>query len=75
MPRVVPRRGSVVHGRQDLVTVVGSTTSVSAGERLEATGKWVVDREHGRQFKADELKTTRRPVTVGWQQAWHHEQG
>jgi exodeoxyribonuclease V alpha subunit len=48
----------VVKGRQDLVTVIGSTTSVSAGEHLEATGKWVVDREHGQQFKADELKTT-----------------
>jgi exodeoxyribonuclease V alpha subunit len=47
-----------VKGRQDLVTVVGSTTSVSAGEHLEATGKWVVDREHGQQFKADQLKTT-----------------
>jgi exodeoxyribonuclease V alpha subunit len=44
--------------RQDLVTVIGSTTSVSAGEHLEATGKWVVDRQHGQQFKADELKTT-----------------
>jgi exodeoxyribonuclease V alpha subunit len=48
----------VVKGRSDLVTVVGSTTSLSAGEHLEATGKWVVDREHGQQFKADELKTT-----------------
>ena len=48
----------VVKGRHDLATVVGSTTSVSAGEHLEATGKWVVDREHGQQFKADELKTT-----------------
>ena len=47
-----------VKGRPDLVTVVGSTPSVSAGEHLEATGKWVVDREHGQQFKADELKTT-----------------
>jgi exodeoxyribonuclease V alpha subunit len=47
-----------VKGRQDLVTVVGSTTSVSAGEHLAAIGKWVVDREHGQQFKADELKTT-----------------
>ncbi len=47
-----------VKGRHDLVTVIGSTTSVTAGEHLEATGKWVVDREHGQQFKADELKTT-----------------
>ena len=47
-----------VKGRQDLVTVVGSTTSVSVGEHLAATGKWIIDREHGQQFKADELKTT-----------------
>jgi exodeoxyribonuclease V alpha subunit len=47
-----------VKGRQDLVTVVGNTTSVSAGEHLEASGRWVVDRDHGQQFKADELKTT-----------------
>ncbi|HUU97995.1 MAG TPA: hypothetical protein VM487_19855 [Phycisphaerae bacterium] len=47
-----------VKGRQDLVTVVGSTTSVTAGEHLEAIGRWVVDREHGQQFKAEELKTT-----------------
>jgi exodeoxyribonuclease V alpha subunit len=32
-----------VKGRHDLATVVGSTTSVSAGEHLEASGKWVVD--------------------------------
>ncbi|MHB8969910.1 MAG: SF1B family DNA helicase RecD2 [Pirellulaceae bacterium] len=47
-----------VKGRQDLVTVVGNTTSVSAGEHLEASGRWVVDREHGQQFKADEVRTT-----------------
>jgi exodeoxyribonuclease V alpha subunit len=46
-----------VKGRQQLVTVVGSTTSVTAGEHLEATGHWVVDREHGQQFKAEQLKT------------------
>jgi len=47
-----------VKGLQDLITVVGNSQSVSAGEHLEASGKWVVDREHGQQFKADELKTT-----------------
>ncbi len=47
-----------VKGRQDPVTVVGSTTAVSAGEHLEATGRWVVDREHGQQFKAEQLKIT-----------------
>ena len=47
-----------VKGREDLVTVTGSTTSVSAGEHVEASGRWVIDRQHGQQFKADELKTT-----------------
>jgi exodeoxyribonuclease V alpha subunit len=47
-----------VKGRPELVTVLGSTTAVTAGEHLEASGRWVIDRQHGQQFKADELKTT-----------------
>ncbi len=47
-----------VKGRDDLVSVIGSTTSVTAGEHVEASGRWVIDRQHGQQFKADELKTT-----------------
>jgi len=47
-----------VKGRDDLVSLVGSTTSVTAGEHVEASGRWVIDRQHGQQFKADELKTT-----------------
>jgi exodeoxyribonuclease V alpha subunit len=47
-----------VKGRNDLVSVTGSTTSVTAGEHVEASGRWVIDRQHGQQFKADELKTT-----------------
>jgi exodeoxyribonuclease V alpha subunit len=47
-----------VKGRDDLVSVIGNTTSVTAGEHVEASGRWVIDRQHGQQFKADELKTT-----------------
>ena len=47
-----------IKGRDDLVSVVGNTTSVTAGEQVEASGRWVIDRQHGQQFKADELKTT-----------------
>ena len=47
-----------VKGREELVTVVGSTTSVTAGEHVEASGRWIIDRQHGQQFKADEIKTT-----------------
>jgi exodeoxyribonuclease V alpha subunit len=42
---------------RDLVTVVGSAASVSAGEWMNAQGVWVIDREHGRQLKAFHLKT------------------
>src|SRR5271156_4597237 len=47
-----------IKGRPELVTVLGNTTAVTAGENLEASGRWVIDRQHGQQFKADELKTT-----------------
>src|SRR6476659_9250142 len=45
-------------GRRGVVTVVGSLSSVVAGEYIEARGQWVNDKTHGPQFKADELKTT-----------------
>ena len=48
---------------RDLVTVVGTLPSVSAGEWIEAEGGWVQDREHGQQFKARILRTTQ-PNTI-----------
>jgi exodeoxyribonuclease V alpha subunit len=45
-------------GKRGLVTVVGQVPGVVAGEYVEADGNWVQDREHGLQFKADELRTT-----------------
>lgn len=39
-----------------MVTVAGAATSVTPGESIEALGRWVNDREHGLQFKADVLK-------------------
>ena len=50
-------------GRRGLVAVVGTVASVTAGEYVEAIGAWVQDREHGEQFKADELRCTP-PQTV-----------
>jgi exodeoxyribonuclease V alpha subunit len=47
-----------VRGQRDLVTVLGSVPSVSAGEWLTAEGWWVRDKEHGLQFKAQVLKAT-----------------
>lgn len=39
----------------DLCTVVGSIPGVREGEHVRATGKWVVDRTWGKQFRADQL--------------------
>jgi exodeoxyribonuclease V alpha subunit len=47
-----------VAGRRDLVTVVGTITLITAGEYVEATGQWTVDREHGPQFKAEQLQAS-----------------
>ena len=43
-------------GHRELVTVVGSLAAVTAGEWITAQGRWVRDREHGLQLKADFLK-------------------
>jgi exodeoxyribonuclease V alpha subunit len=45
-------------GHRDLVTVVGSLPSVSAGEWVTAEGHWIQDREFGLQFRAEMLNST-----------------
>src|SRR6201993_1239964 len=45
-----------VRGQRELVTVLGSLPSVSAGEWLAAEGWWVRHREHGLQFKTKVVK-------------------
>ena len=52
-------------GQRDLVTVVGHLSQAVAGEYIEATGEWVTDRNHGLQFKADDLRTTPPHTTEG----------
>jgi exodeoxyribonuclease V alpha subunit len=44
--------------RRDLVTVVGHLPTAVAGEYVEATGTWIQDRDHGLQFKAEQMRTT-----------------
>jgi exodeoxyribonuclease V alpha subunit len=44
--------------RHGLVTVVGTLPSVVEGEYLDAEGGWVRNRDHGLQFKAEQLRTT-----------------
>jgi exodeoxyribonuclease V alpha subunit len=52
-----------VKGNRDLVTVVGSAASITAGEFIDCLGLWGNDRQHGLQFKATELKTVQ-PTTL-----------
>ncbi|MGB5735568.1 MAG: ATP-dependent RecD-like DNA helicase [Thiohalocapsa sp.] len=52
-----------VRGQRDLVTVIGSAASVTAGEYLECSGCWVNDRQHGLQFKARQLRVIQ-PTTL-----------
>ncbi len=42
--------------RANEVTIVGRVQTVWEGEEVLAKGRWVVDRVHGRQFRADEIK-------------------
>src|SRR5437763_14712022 len=42
-------------GRRGLVTLVGTLPSAVAGEYIEATGACKQDRDHGLQFKADNI--------------------
>ena len=45
-----------VKGQRELATVVGSAPTVNSGEWLNAEGAWVIDKNHGRQFKAVQLR-------------------
>ena len=43
-------------GHRELVTVIGSLATVNAGEWVTAQGRWIQDKEHGLQLKAEVLK-------------------
>jgi len=51
-----------VRGHRDLVTVLGALASGTAGEWVNAQGRWVQDAEFGQQFRA-ELLTSTPPTT------------
>lgn len=44
-------------GQKDLVTVLGNSVTVTAGEFIDCSGKWVNNREYGLQFQADNIRT------------------
>ncbi len=50
-------------GQRDLVTMTGSTPSITAGEYVETQGIWFNDARHGVQFKVQQIKTVT-PTTI-----------
>jgi exodeoxyribonuclease V alpha subunit len=44
-------------GQRDLITVVGHAAAIGADEFVQASGRWVNDRTHGVQFRADFLRS------------------
>src|SRR5271155_1893585 len=52
-----------VRGQHDLITVVGHTATIAAGEFVQMSGTWINDRTHGLQFKAAFLKVSA-PTTL-----------
>lgn len=54
-----------VRGHRDLVTVTGTTPSVSSGEWMAADGEWLVDPRHGRQFKAEKMRMSQPDTLEG----------
>jgi exodeoxyribonuclease V alpha subunit len=45
-----------VRGQRDLVTVVGTSATITPGEYIECDGWWVTDRTYGLQFKTQQLQ-------------------
>ena len=52
-----------IQGHKDLITIVGNSVSVNAGEYVECSGVWFNDKNHGLQFKAKNLNIIE-PTTI-----------
>ena len=53
-------------GHRDLVTAVGHAAMISADEWITASGEWINDRTHGRQFRVRFLKASAPSSAHGW---------
>ena len=54
-----------VRGMHDLVPVLGTLPEVNAGEWIDAQGRWLIDQQYGRQFRAVQLRTSPPNSTEG----------
>ena len=55
--------GKVRLNDNNLVTIVGNAFELQCGEKLEITGRWVINKNYGQQFEIGNIKTTE-PATV-----------
>lgn len=58
-----PSEFELARGRE--ITVVGKAQAVWEGEEVRAEGRWVMDKVHGRQFKADSITCVAPKSIVG----------
>ena len=54
-----------VRGHKDLVTVVGTASSINPGEWLAADGEWIMDAHYGPQFKAETMRVSQPDTIAG----------
>lgn len=54
-----------VRGHKDLVTVVGTASSINPGEWLAADGEWITDSSYGPQFKAESMRVSQPDTLEG----------
>lgn len=54
-----------IRSQIELATVTGTSPNVNEGEWLTADGEWFNDSKHGRQFKAESIRTTRPDTLEG----------
>ncbi len=54
-----------VRGHKDLVTVVGTASSINPGEWLAADGEWIMDSSYGPQFKAEQMRVSQPDTLEG----------
>lgn len=57
--------GPVARNHRSAVPVVGKLTSTTLGEHLEAIGRRVVNRDHGQQFRAQDVQTAHPALAEG----------
>ncbi len=57
--------GKVRSEDNNLVTIVGNAFELQCGEKLEVTGKWVLNKNYGRQFEIESIKTAEPATVVG----------